>query len=447
MHLKLKLTFLIIIFVSSVKCVDMKNYSHITECYHYNSPSTNGRDNITFFCNQENNENRIFHQDYLRCSNGEYDIFRYWIGQIEFKRCQFHEIRDEFFARYWNFHTLLISDVEQKSLWLHKSNENTDSIWKSFTKLIVSNNRFDEVSFKFINSTGLKNVQLTNNSIKTVDPHAFISAINIESLDLSHNNLAILDEVVFKVLVSLTNLNLSHNSLVDIPDNLLMNTKKLTSLDLSNNQIKQITQNFFKTTKKLKFLDISSNVMTNLITLNLSHNHLRDIPNLDLPYLQSLRMASNQLSTLNFFQTSHLPELKMLDIRNNSFNCSYLRHLFISNYVHLDISTIDLNEPHVSGIKCIQNIENSGHYNETKMETKIGDNEIKAISPLQSIDHVNIFIRVIFICIIVLLLSAIILIWKRICHRSCCSRNQTEEVDKRKEAVVQYRVNLGELFK
>ncbi|MCG8542301.1 MAG: leucine-rich repeat domain-containing protein, partial [Clostridia bacterium] len=100
-------------------------------------------------------------------------------------------------------------------------------------------------------------------------------------------------------------------------------------LDLSNKSIKDISDlSYFK----------------NLISVDLSNNHITTIPNLDFDYLMSMDLSSNQITTIPSLDFS---TLRSLDLSNNNISdisvlnsLDSLDELYLSNNNISDISAL-----------------------------------------------------------------------------------------------------------
>ena len=96
----------------------------------------------------------------------------------------------------------------------------------------------------------------------------------------------------------------------------------LVRIDCSKNEIKEM--DIFKSLEKLQFLQI----------LNLSHNKIKELPELNLTALRELNLENNMISDAKEFKG--LPSLKKLNLKQNRLkdclgmaNCPELDVLYL----------------------------------------------------------------------------------------------------------------------
>ena len=182
--------------------------------------------------------------------------------------------------------------------------------------------RLQRLDLLFIASSvtaGLKSLTIRNERLKqhllAVEADAFQDAPRqLETVDLSSNGLAYLDSRLFcPVARTLTGLNLSHNSLESLDFVGGCSLEKLERLDVSFNGLKRLGRDTFRrTTPKLAEIDLSYNKLAapedgafnglgELAVANLAHNELSAIPaNLfqDGSKLRELYLSNNSLTRL-----------------------------------------------------------------------------------------------------------------------------------------------------
>ena len=101
----------------------------------------------------------------------------------------------------------------------------------------------------------LRELDLHNNQISTLDDGVFLNMISLEKLDLSNNDLVQIPQDALKGLSSLKSLNLNSNKLIGL-DNDLLGLPRLQSLSLSKNNFKMIGPHNVKFPRSLRNITI-----------------------------------------------------------------------------------------------------------------------------------------------------------------------------------------------
>ncbi|KAF6714805.1 Toll-like receptor 6 [Oryzias melastigma] len=163
----------------------------------------------------------------------------------------------------------------------------------------------------------LKNIQLLSKRVQHM--------ISLQHLDLSLNSL-VYDGSLCLWPPSLTVMNLSSGGLTERVFECL--PLGLEQLDLQNNQISVVPTSVFK--------------LTNLSTLNLNSNRLRDLPGCDIfPLLNELLLKSNSLHAPSVNKLASCPNLKTLDVSHNPFTCTCA----LRDFIRVAISTENARSP------------------------------------------------------------------------------------------------------
>lgn len=411
---------LVIVFASFAQFVSgSQKYEHISSCDVYNDDANSYF--IIYSCGEINDGFEMFSNYYenkYNCKYKEQPSGTYqskYISAINFKNCTFPKIKMNYFLKFQNLETFNISDVA-----LEKIHENTFEGAGHLTHLFVSNNQLVEIPSEiFVHAPNLRTVDFSNNTIERIDPSAFKDTKSLYFLDLSYNNITELNEQVFKIIPSLAKLNLSYNQFVQL-DSRILAIPSLITLDLSHNNLTKLSKHLFDGAINLKYLNLTCNPIgelkietfihnmdledlnlrrTNLsnillgtfshqhklVSLDLSENQLKkldfDLFSPILHNLQSLRLSKNQLAHLSGFRNELFPEINLLDIQGNKFNCSYLRSFMESIkweklHLHLDTNSVDLQRTNIRGIGCDKSVQEAikdEHTNHTFPEEKLID--------------------------------------------------------------------------
>lgn len=488
-------------------------YEHISSCNYLEDYS------LKFTCNGVNEEHNIFGGSSLIYCGIYGSYSKSYIRKMNFRNCHFLEIEKDFFNE---FNDLIrefnISDVE-----LQKLERKTFQNARKLQKLIASNNKLTEIPAQlFANSPSISYLDFSNNTIDRIDPLAFENVnnlqilnlsknhltelpanfvnktIQIDTLDLSTNKIQRIDQLAFENINILVTLNLSHN---EIGDKLEKNWFLMAeTLDLTWNNFTRLNEHIFDEVGNLKHLNLSYNsiggmaigtfaYLTHLETLSLNHNNISSIQmgtfshqhkliSLDLSEnklkmldfelflpilhdLQSLYLNQNQLTDLYGFRNAIFPQLALLDIKNNQFNCSYLRSFIASvdwSHLHMpvDPKLTKVHETNIRGVNCkntssTESSQTNNHYHE-KVTDNISGNACAQCIPQQSkpieitstsfqqLHDDNNFVKLLLICIFVIVLILLIaLLGRDQLFNSVNRRTGNDRRNRFSEPIVTYR--------
>lgn len=223
----------------------------------------------------------------------------------------------------------------------------------------LSNNQLKTVEeLDFARLPRLRQLILSRNSLESISEMAFHNSSQLQYLDLSMNKLERLGERTFEGLARIELMNLDSNHLSELPDTLFERSRlqMLENIILSNNRfetapLKSLQRQYFF----VSFVDLSHNlireiptddsIMVNIKKLDLSYNPLNEdavanilsepktvrelnlagtgikrITSLETPFLQSLNLSHNKLSSVDdkIFERATL--LETLDLSSNKLN-------------------------------------------------------------------------------------------------------------------------------
>jgi Leucine-rich repeat (LRR) protein len=130
---------------------------------------------------------------------------------------------------------------------------------QTITRLNLSKNNLKTIpndSFRFVPQ--LRVLDLSINTIEKIEPIGFNNLQQLQQLDLSNNQLTRLS-IELSSLNSLKNLNLENNQIFSIQDNAFRDLTNLEILNLSGNDLLHLPLALFTPLKNLHFLDMTGN--------------------------------------------------------------------------------------------------------------------------------------------------------------------------------------------
>lgn len=180
----------------------------------------------------------------------------------------------------------------------------------------------------------LEELRLDNNRLTLMSQAAWARCPSLLVLSLSNNSLGngseSLPNAVFSPLYHLCTLNLDHNQLTSVPLGLPLSIKELY---LKGNLIEHFTGGVFRGRAQLVVLDLSANRLTNkglprdalinatnLESLNMEGNRLKQVPR-HLPLsLKALNLEGNLISSIKKNAFSSLKNLEHLGLAKNKIS-------------------------------------------------------------------------------------------------------------------------------
>lgn len=206
--------------------------------------------------------------------------------------------------------------------------------------LIIHDNQLQNLTLRKVAS-----VNAAHNQIKYLFIEDGIN--NLKCLKMAHNHLVNLTGI-FTHLNTLETLDLSSNHVGKLNISTFANLTNLEHLNLSHTNLSNINFGTFFHQKELKSLDISYNGL-NKIDFDVFLPYLKN--------LESLVLDGNNLTEMDGLTNSMFPQLTMLSISNNNFNCTYLAKLLRTLKwdelgLSIDPELVHTNETHINGIAC-----------------------------------------------------------------------------------------------
>ncbi|XP_060094271.1 leucine-rich repeat and transmembrane domain-containing protein 1 [Heteronotia binoei] len=126
--------------------------------------------------------------------------------------------------------------------------------------LLLSNNHIQKINHSvFIETTILKILDLSNNSISGLLPNTFKGLRYLQILNLTRNFIEYVDNKTFNSLPHLKELDLSSNNIVSLPRTLGNNTGNITLLSLKHNKLQKVDRLLLESLPNLKVVLFKGN--------------------------------------------------------------------------------------------------------------------------------------------------------------------------------------------
>lgn len=155
-----------------------------------------------------------------------------------------------------------------------------------------------------------------NCGLTTLKPLTFSKMHFLNEINLSNNKLTALNEFAFSLVSSLSILDLSNNKLTSLGERTFADNKRLADINLSGNMLSVLSVNNFIYMDNLQKLNVSNCNLTALWT---------DTYKYKLKELEQLIIANNSIEDLTQEDLKVMPNLKVIDLKNNPLKCN--RHL------------------------------------------------------------------------------------------------------------------------
>lgn len=224
------------------------------------------------------------------------------------------------------------------------------------------------VVYRFKN---LEEIDLSKNQLTSI-PAELTKIPKLKRLQLNFNELTD-TSIHFSRNKHIDAINLQSNRITRIPTEIKKN-RRLNSLWIGNNNLEKIDNQSFRGLKKLQAINLySANMkqlptgvrkLKNLVELDLYHNKLQKLPDevCKLKKLQTLAVSHNDIGELpsklgnlkhlktlythhnRLFDLPQMPDLKLLDIKDNAFNRFPKNVYALNNLQDFDCSNNDLSE-------------------------------------------------------------------------------------------------------
>lgn len=164
----------------------------------------------------------------------------------------------------------------------------------------------------------LYHFDVSNCDISEISEGTFISIPALITLNLSGNNLRVIHKNVFTYLSKLVDLDLSCNAIEFIDNAAFSNNINLRKLQLAYNRLETLPTKIFRKMKNLNELDVSGNRLVQIWAESSPNSRVA----LDLKNLAYLNVSFNVIQTVYLTDIQVLPNIAVLDIKNNPLECS-----------------------------------------------------------------------------------------------------------------------------
>ena len=204
----------------------------------------------------------------------------------------------------------------------------------------------------------VRTLDVSRNSLRALTPGSLASSSLLTSLLAPSNQVEVLDSTALQGLHLLQRIDLSSNRLAALPPGLFLDNTDLREINLANNSIGTIHLSVFRNLSKLGRLNLSRNILdenwikedifadlSNLISLDLSHNHLSSVDSVLLQQLSKLTfldLAHNRLHTVSSQALMSLSQLRCLHLASNQLESVAQLALVASS--RLEILSLDNNK-------------------------------------------------------------------------------------------------------
>lgn len=184
------------------------------------------------------------------------------LQKLSASHCRISTIENDFFSAVSSIDTLDLSYNELTAL----PNTWTFAQLRSLRNLTFKGNGIYSLVEDQFSGLNLETLDLSNNKISSINPNAFKYTEGVRSLDLSSNSIQTLPSFIFQPVASgVTRLRLGNNRLlVTLPDRVFSGMEKLQEVDLSHCSFRNFNEEHFRTLTNLKTIDISHNLLQSL---------------------------------------------------------------------------------------------------------------------------------------------------------------------------------------
>ncbi|KAJ9574817.1 hypothetical protein L9F63_008016, partial [Diploptera punctata] len=173
----------------------------------------------------------------------------------------------------------------------------------------------------------LLRLNMSNNNLKYINATCFTGLKTLQLLDLSMNSISILEGAIFSDLTELLRLNLSENRLETLNSECFRGLTRLQQLDASRNQITNVSPGTFQPIAGLTHLLLADNPVLGLTvlvgtgrklqTVDASRAGLSQVPAALTTSIRTLKLAGNIVTAVRCGDLDSYPLLRILDLSDN----------------------------------------------------------------------------------------------------------------------------------
>lgn len=273
-----------------------------------------------------------------------------------------------------NLKVFELNNFNAESLNLENNKIESLQINESIYGLGVDNNKL-----KFL-QVGTEVVRLSAENNQIVDLNLHNSSA-FRSVNLSGNKIGEKALVELRNSKNLQELQLSETSLTILKFDSFAEFEDLQILRIDKNRISSIQYGVFSHQRSLTLLNISSNVIS----------HIDFYVFTSLSWLQLLDISRNTISAIEHSENIRkiLPSLRLIDVSNNLWDCSYLSRLHStlqSQYIEIAKPLRFVkNSSNIAGVKCIGDKNHKHQSNESNVPDDLNlkleelNNQIKSM--------------------------------------------------------------------
>ncbi|XP_034292004.1 toll-like receptor 13 [Pantherophis guttatus] len=195
------------------------------------------------------------------------------------------------------------------------------------TKVLCYNQKLLEIPTYL--PTKLVFLDLSQNSIRSLEKNDFKNFIHLQALNISQNNITKIEDGAFIHTSHLEFLNLSANQLQLLSSSMFDGLINLTTLLLASNKIYRIKPSAFASLENLKVIDLSSNKLYTLSAMHAVFN---------MGSLRKLHIKDNGLQNLSTKEIINASPLIELDASHNPISLINITTPVLQRLFSLDLS-------------------------------------------------------------------------------------------------------------